>query len=761
MRVHILCVKWAGCMKPGRIRGELQDDVGCIEHEHNEQMATASSTSPAKSALNAKEANLRYYNRELSWLQFNRRVLAEASNKTYPLLERLRFLSISASNLDEFYMVRVAGLRGQVSAGVMLLSIDGLTPTQQLAKINGFVSELVAGKQAAWLEIRSEMEQAGIHLIDESSLGPDDIEWLRGEFLAKMFAILTPLNLDPAHPFPFIQNKGLTLVVRLTGARGKDMKGLIPIPAKFPRFVRLPPAKQEGGRDTIRFVSIETVIGLFLEDLYPSLDAKPIGAFRIIRDSDIEFEEEAEDLTIAYEASLRRRRRGDVVRLEIESRIPADFRTSVIRQLEVPTDAVTVKDTILGLADTGRLIVDDQPDLLFKPFNPRFPERVGEFSADVFAAIRAKDFIVHHPYESFDVVLRYLREAVRDEAVAAIKWTLYRTSDENSPIVEALIEAAESGKSVAAVIELKARFDESNNIQLAREMEKAGVHVVFGFHQLKTHAKLGVVVREEGDSTATYCHIGTGNYHPQTARFYTDLSYFTDDPKIGSDVLRIFNYVTGYGRPSKLSEMAASPGGIRDQIVRHIDEEIAHAEAGRPAAIWWKLNSLVDRDIIDKLYQASAAGVQIDLVVRGICCLRPGQAGISENIRVKSVIGRFLEHARIYCFGQGHEMPSRAAAVYISSADMMERNLDRRVEVLAPIVNPTVHEQVLDQVMAANLRDNQQSWRVLADGNAERIKPKDGEVAFNVHEYFMTNPSLSGRGPALEANRPSRIHAKK
>ena len=711
---------------------------------------------------------MRYYNRELSWLQFNRRVLAEARNERYPLLERLRFLSISASNLDEFYMVRVAGLRGQIDAGVVHMSIDGRTPSQQIVEINEFVTDLVADIQSGWVEIRAEMERAGIFLIGEDKLDRADIDWLRGEFFAKMFAVLTPLNIDPANPFPFIQNKGLTLVVKLRSASGKNMNGMIPIPGKLPRFVRLPansaqsPTKSDVQEaPSIRFVSIEAVIGLFLEELYPSMEASSLGAFRVIRDSDIEFEEEAEDLTNAYEASLRRRRRGDVVSLEIEARMPEKLRNYFINHLEAPEGAISVNEGLLGLADTANLIVDDLPQYLFKPFNPRFPERVEEYSTDVFSAIRSKDFIVHHPYETFDVVLRYLREAVRDDTVVAIKWTLYRTSGENSPIVEALVEAAESGKSVTAVIELKARFDEANNIQLARELEKAGVNVVFGFQQLKTHAKLGMIVRTEGNSTSTYCHIGTGNYHPITARFYTDLSYFTDDPVIGDDVARTFNFVTGYGRPSQLRELAASPGGIRDRIVHHIDEEIAHAKAGRPAAIWWKLNSLVDRDIIDKLYDASDAGVQIDLVTRGICCLRPGVPGLSENIRVKSIIGRYLEHARIYCFGQGHEMPSRKAAVYISSADMMERNLDRRVEVLTPIKNPTVHEQVLDQVMAANLKDNQQSWRLLPTGGAERITVPEGDEPFNAHEYFMTNPSLSGRGPAIKTSSPAKIYPQK
>ena len=701
------------------------------------------------------EAGARYYNRELSWLQFNKRVLAEARNKANPLLERLRFVSIAASNLDEFFMVRAAGLIGQQKAGVGGRSIDGLTPTQQLRRIHEFAAELANEKLDTWHALRQELEQVSILLIEEDRLSKSDVTWLRAEFMARMFAVLTPLNIDPAHPFPFIHNKGLTLVVSMQQARGKEMNGLIPIPPQLPRFVRLPDERES---KRFRFVSIETVVGLCLDELFPSLEGvKPLGSFRVLRDSDIEYEEEAEDLTIAYEALMRRRRRGDAIRLEMEEKMPAPLRRHVIDQLEVSDDLVFVKDGLLGLSDISRIIVDEVPEHLFESFTPRTPERVEDHSGDVFATIRNKDFIVHHPYESFEVVLRYLRQAVTDPNVLAIKWTLYRTSAEKSPIVEALKEAAESGKSVTAVIELKARFDEATNIQLARDMEKSGVHVVFGFQQMKTHAKLGLVVRREGETIATYCHIGTGNYHPQTARIYTDLSYFTDDPTIGNDVMRIFNFVTGYGRPKRLEELAASPDGIRARIVEQIDDEIAHAKAGRPAAIWWKLNSIVDKGIIDKLYEASAAGVEIDLIVRGICCLRPGVPGLSENIRVRSVIGRFLEHARIYCFGQGAELPSRQAAVYISSADMMERNLDRRVEVMVPLNNPTVHAQVLDQIMAANLKDNQQSWMGLSDGSSRRIEPAPDEEHFNLHEYFMTNPSLSGRGQALKRHKPSKL----
>ncbi len=687
----------------------------------------------------------KYLDRELSWLNFNFRVLEEANNKSHPLLERLRFLSICGNNLDEFYMVRVSGLRELVKNKTKTLSANGLLPSEQLAEINKYASELMARQQKIWRDLQIELSQAGIKVLSFAQTLEHDTTDLRARFMQEVYPILTPLAVDPAHPFPFIPNLGFAVAFQLSRVSDqKQLMALVPIPHMVKRFMEL---KRDKAAKYL--VPLETIIELFPETLFPGFEVIASGAFRIIRDSDIELEEEAEDLIMQAEAALRERRRGEVVRLKVDADMPQSLRDFIRDEMDVAGRDLVVVDGILGISELSQLIPDDMANLKFKPFTPRFPQRIKDFGGDYFAAIRAKDILVHHPFESFDVVVGFLRAAADDPNVLAIKQTLYRTSH-NSPIVASLIRAAENGKQVTALVEIKARFDEAANLKWARDLERAGVHVVFGFVALKTHAKVSLVIRREGKELRTYTHFGTGNYHPITARIYTDLSLFTANPALGRDAGKLFNYVTGYSVPLEMEKLIMSPISMKSTLLGLIDKEIEIAKSGNKGAIWAKLNALIDRDVIDRLYVASCAGVKIDLIVRGVCGLRPGVAGLSENITVKSIIGRFLEHSRIVCFGNGEGLPNKNAKVFISSADWMSRNLERRVETMVPIENQTVLAQILEEIMVTNFHDNAQSWYMNSDGTYSKHLPKDLKDIFSAHDYFIANPSLSGRGSEVK-----------
>ena len=695
----------------------------------------------------------RYINREISWLKFNLRVLNEAGNKNIPLLERVRFLSIAANNLDEFFMVRVAGIFNQIKERIDVVSVDGLNPEQQLEQIVDKTKKLLKISNDTWANLKLDLNKEGIFFVRYAELNSSEKTRLGKYFKENIYPVLTPLIIDPTHPFPFIPNQGLFVVMSMLKKKKSKTKkkfSLILIPKKIDRFVNI--SNKVGIK---KYISIENIISSYASYLFTDYKLIKSTSARIIRDSDIEIEEEAEDLVLYLEQALKKRKRGRIVKLEIRSNIDEDIRKFIIKSLEVKKDHIYEIDSFVGTHQIDEIYNKNNSNLIFKPFNPRPLERLKQYNNNYFDAIRAKDFIVHHPYETFDSVIQFLNQSAQDPDVIAIKQTLYRTTVD-SPIVKALIDAAEKGKSVTAVVEIKARFDEEKNITLANALEKSGVQVVYGFVTLKTHAKASLVVRKEGKKMLTYVHIGTGNYHPINAKIYTDLSFFSSDTIIGKDVESFFNFVTGNSKPKNLKKIVLSPHGIRLKIYNLIDQEIKNFKIGKNAEIWAKMNSLVDQGIIDKFYQASKAGVKIFLFVRGICCLRAGIPNLSENITVKSIVGRFLEHSRIFCFANGHSMPSRSNLVFIGSADLMTRNLDRRIEIIIPIINSTVHEQVLDQIMVANYKDTSQSWLLNKDDNYVKIKnTKNNE--FSAHSYFMKNPSLSGRGQTSGLFMPEKI----
>ena len=686
--------------------------------------------------LDGSQEDERFFNRELSWLAFNERVLSLAEGDDKPLGERIRFLAISADNLNEFFMVRVAGLRQLVDRGFKRLPKDDVDVDQLLAQIMARSAKLMARQNQVLPELIGCLRDKNIHVLSDIPDDEQDRLWLEDWFLDSVLPLITPTTLDPSHPFPFFHNDGKGMMLEMTSPNSKPLQSVILLPANLPRFVKLP-------GDGLRLVLVEAVIRAGIAKIYPRHQLVSAAMFSILRDSEIEIDDEANDLIHEFENALRARQRGNVVLLTLSKDAPKPIRHLLKSAMGIDENNFFDTDGPVALNNFSELLDYIPKHLLFPVFTPRFPQRIRDFNGDCFAAIRNKDIIVHHPYESFEVVVRYLQQAATDPDVLAIRQTLYRTTS-NSPIVKALIQAAENGKTVTAVIELKARFDERNNIQLARALGRAGVQVAYGLTDLKIHLKMSLVVRREHGKLVSYTHVGTGNYHSITAGIYTDLSYFTCDKDVGRDAYEIFKYLTSHVQPDKLKRSFISPHQSFPQLKLMILDEIKNCKNGLPSGIWLKCNSLVDHRLIGLLYEASQAGVPIEIMARGICCLRPGVAGLSETITVRSIIGRFLEHGRIYVFANGGEFLSDKNMVMISSADLMPRNLRRRVECFMRLENPTIRKQVLHQIMVALLRDEKNSWYLQPDGSY--VHPQTDETSFSCHEYFMSNPSLSGLG---------------
>jgi len=686
-----------------------------------------------------KNTPLRFINRELSWLNFNERVLSESENNQNPLMERLRFLSISGNNLDEFHMVRVAGLYRQIKEKVFTRTDDGRTTRQQFNDVTKSLKLLLKKQQTVWDKLKKELGLKKTKILESKSELKNEKKKIEEIFRKNVYASLTPLAIDPAHPFPFLPSQSITMVCALKNKMDKLSYSLVIFPPKLQRFFKISKPNN--------FVKAEDIIKNNMKIIFPDFKLINFSLIRIIRDSDIEFEEEAEDLILSFETALKKRRRGTVIGLYIQGRVEKKLLAFIKRSLKVDEERIFRVNSLLDINCLNEIVEKSNDEQLkFKKFKSRFPQRIKDFNGDCFSAIKKKDLIVHHPFESFDVVVNFIEQSASDKNVISIKQTLYRTSD-NSPIVKALIKASNKGKSVTAVVELKARFDEEKNIKWAKDLEKAGVNIVYGFVKWKTHAKISLVTRKEQNEIISYVHFGTGNYHPINAKIYTDLSFFSCNSKLVDDALKVFNFITGYTTPKKMNLISYSPNLLRNDLNKYIQQEIENKQKGLPSGIWIKINSLIDKEIIDKLYFASQSGVKIKLIVRGICGLRPGIKNFSDNIEVKSIIGRFLEHSRIFCFSNGFNMPSPKNKVFISSADLMTRNLDRRIETFIPITNSTVHEQILSQIMISYLKDKQNSW--ILQPNGDYLK-KNIDKSFSAHNFFIRNPSLSGRGSSLK-----------